>query len=59
MEPQVIGAIFGGVVVTANVLLFWIREWQKHQTWKANGKDLKLIKDDVKSTNEKMEGIDD
>ncbi|MCK4823666.1 hypothetical protein KA005_48385 [bacterium] len=59
MEPQTVATLGGGLIVMANVLLFWIREWKKHQTWKANGNDLKLIKDDVKSTNDKIEGIDD
>ncbi len=59
MEPQTIVAIGGGLVVIANVLLFWVREWKKHQTWKTNGKDLKEIKEDVKSNNTKIEGVDD
>lgn len=59
MEPQTLGAIFGGGVIIANVLLFWIREWRKHQTWKTNGNDLKEIKEDVKLNNDKMEGIDE
>jgi len=58
MEPQTAAAIGGGIIVLANVLLFWIREWQKHRTWKKNGRDLKMIKDDVKSTDEKVDCID-
>lgn len=59
MEPQTVVAIGGGLVVLANVLLFWIREWKKHRTWKANGNDLKEIKEDVKLTNSKVDCIDE
>lgn len=59
MEPQTIVAIGGGLVVVANVLIFWIREWKKHQTWKTNGNDLKEIKEDVKLTNSKVDCIDE
>lgn len=59
MEPQTGAVIAGAIIVLANVLLFWIREWRKHKTWKKNGNDLKVIKDDVKSTNEKVECIDE
>lgn len=59
MEPQTGAAIAGAIFVLANVLLFWVREWIKHKTWNANGKNLKEIKDDVKSTNEKVDCIDE
>jgi len=59
MEPQTAGAIGGGLFVLANVIVFWIREWRKHKTWDSNGKDLKEIKEDVKSNNVKIEGVDD
>lgn len=58
MEPQTSVAIGSGLFVLANVLLFWIREWRKHRTWSANGSDLKEIKEDVKDTNEKIDGIE-
>lgn len=59
MEPSTGATIAGAIFVLANVLLFWIREWIKHKTWSTNGNDLKHIKKDVKSTNDKVEVIDE
>lgn len=58
MEPQTSAAIAGAIFVLANVLLFWVREWYKHKTWSKNGNHLKEIKNDVKSTNDKVDCID-
>lgn len=59
MEPSTGAAIAGAIFVLANVLLFWVREWLKHKTWSKNGDHLKEIKDDVKSTNDKVDCIDE
>ena len=54
MTPETIGIILGSGVVVINVSGFWYREWRKHKTWKANGKDLTVIKREVKSVGGKM-----
>jgi len=48
MEPAEIGAMFGGALVVLHIGGTWLREYRKHKTWSANGKDLKEIKGDVK-----------
>ncbi len=58
MEPASIGALSGGLFVLANVLLFWVREWLKQKALNANGKDLKVIRDDLKTNNTKIDTID-
>ncbi len=58
MEPQAGATLAGAIFVLANVLLFWVREWLKHKSWSKNDKDLKEIKIDVKSTNDKVDCID-
>ena len=58
MEPQTGAAIGGAIVILANIIIFWVREWIKHKTWSKNGKDLKEIKVDVKDTNDKVDGIE-
>lgn len=58
MEPQSAAAIGGGLIIVANIILFWAREWVKHKTWSKNGIALKEIKTDVKSTNDKIGCID-
>ncbi len=58
MEQQTGVAIAGAIVILANMIIFWVREWAKHKTWSSNGKDLKEIKEDVKVTNEKIDGIE-
>ena len=59
MDPQAAGVIGGGLLIIANVSLFWIREWLKQKALNKNGKDLKVIKDDVKSINGKIGCLDD
>lgn len=58
MESQTGGAIAGAIFVLANVIIFWVREWLKNRTWRTNGRDLKEIKEDVKSNNEKLDKVD-
>ena len=48
MEPGEIGAMLGGALVVLHIGGTWLREYRKHKTWSANGKDLKEIKGDVK-----------
>ncbi len=36
MEPQAAAAIGGGLIIVANIILFWVREWVKHKTWSKN-----------------------
>ncbi|KKL75090.1 hypothetical protein LCGC14_2058340 [marine sediment metagenome] len=50
--------LYGLIALIINGVFLWIREWRKHRTWSANGKDLKEIKEDVKDTNEKIDGIE-
>lgn len=59
MTPQAGATIAGAIFVLANVLLFWIREWLKQKVLNKNGNDLKEIKGDVKSTNDKVDCIDE
>ncbi len=59
MEPQVAGAIGGGLLVLANVILFWVREYRKHKTWSKNGKQLTEIKESVETVNGKIEVVDE
>ncbi len=59
IEPQTAGAIGGGLFLLANVLLFWIREWRKHQTWNKNGRHLTEIKESVETVNGKIEVVDE
>jgi len=41
-----------------NTIAFWFREWIKHRTWNKNGKALKEIKADIKSTHDKVDCVD-
>lgn len=50
--------LYGLIALIINGVLMWIREWRKHATWSANGDDLKEIKEDVKTTNGKIDCID-
>lgn len=59
MESQTGTAIAGAIFVLTNVLLFWIREWYKHKTWSKNGNHLREIKEEVKTTNDKVDCIDE
>lgn len=57
MTPETIGIIAGSGFAIANVSIFWLREWRKHKTWSANGKDLTEIKKEVKSVSGKMNRV--
>ena len=46
-------------MVFANIILFWVREWRKHQTWNKNGKYLTEIKASVETVNGKIEVVDE
>jgi hypothetical protein len=49
---------YGLIALIINGVALWIREWRKHRTWNTNGDDLKEIKEDVKTTNGKVDCID-
>ena len=50
--------LFGLVLLVINGVALWIREWKKHRTWSKNGDDLKEIKTQIKSVDDKVDGID-
>lgn len=50
--------LYALITLIVSGVLSWIREWQKHRTWSKNGNDLKEIKDDVKTTNDKIDCLD-
>ena len=59
IEPQTAGAIGGAILVLANVILFWAREYKKHKTWSKNGRQLTEIKESVETVNGKIEIVDE
>jgi len=58
MEPESIGAIIGGSFVILNVGGFWFHEYRKHRAWRTNGTDLKEIKSQIRTVDEKVDCID-
>lgn len=50
--------LFALVLLIINGGALWIREWRKHRTWAKNGDDLKEIKGQVKTIDEKVDCID-
>jgi len=59
MEATTIKAIVAIIAfAVVNTAAFWIREWLKHRTWNKNGKALKEIKADIKSTHDKVDCVD-
>ena len=54
IEPTTAGSIGAITFIALNVIAFWFREWRKAKTWRANGKDLKEIKGDIKKIEEKQ-----
>jgi len=56
MEPESIGAMIGGALIVLHIGGTWFREYRKHRTWKANGKDIHEINENVKGI--KKEQVD-
>jgi len=55
MTPEAIGVIVGSILaIVSERSFFWRREYQKHKTWSANGKDLTTIKKDVKGMKDNL-----
>ena len=50
--------LFALILLLINGGLQWIREMKKGSTWRSNGKDLKVIKDSIKSVGEKVDCLD-
>ena len=54
MGPESVGAMIGGALVVLHIGGTWLREYRKHRTWRANGKDIGEIKQDVKAVKEEQ-----